>query len=161
MYLRFTASRVQSPTASFTLEVFRLLVVEENFEVVKVALAIVTPRARENFLNGGRASFLLRHVGCSLSRGDRRGRMVLCAQSTREISRNGRAQVDKKSSPGGRTSTTGVKGVECGHVDLFRSSRRLDFIIVCTGISSVSSRRPSILPSTGSKCFCSRTIVAP
>ena len=38
-----TACRIQPPRASLTLEVLGLLVIDQNLEVVKVALAIIAP----------------------------------------------------------------------------------------------------------------------
>lgn len=38
-----TSSGVQPTTTSFALEVFGLLMVDEDFEVVKIALAVVAP----------------------------------------------------------------------------------------------------------------------
>ena len=39
-----TACRIQPPRASLTLEVLGLLVIDQNFEIVKVALAVIAPR---------------------------------------------------------------------------------------------------------------------
>ena len=39
-----TACCIQPPRASFTLEVLCLLVIDQNLEVVKVALAVIAPR---------------------------------------------------------------------------------------------------------------------
>ena len=38
-----TACRVQSPCTSLTLEVFGLLMIDEDFEVVEVPLAVIAP----------------------------------------------------------------------------------------------------------------------
>ena len=46
-----TACRVQPPRASLTLEVLGLLVIDENLEVVKVALAIIAPRSGKSLFN--------------------------------------------------------------------------------------------------------------
>lgn len=58
---RQPACRVQAPAASFALEVFCFLVVDQNLEIIEIALAIITPRSGELLLNVGMASLFLTH----------------------------------------------------------------------------------------------------
>jgi len=51
----------QSAAASFALEVLGLLMVDENLEVVEVALAVVTPRPSKDLLDVRVIALLLRH----------------------------------------------------------------------------------------------------
>ena len=46
-----TACRVQSSCTSLALEMFRLLMVDEDFEVVKIPLAVITPGPGQDLLN--------------------------------------------------------------------------------------------------------------
>jgi hypothetical protein len=62
-----TSRGVKSPTTSFTFEVLRLLMVDEYFLVIEIALAVVAPRPAENLLNIRVAALLLAHLlteGC-------------------------------------------------------------------------------------------------
>jgi hypothetical protein len=57
-----TSRGVESATASLTLEMLCLLVIDKNLEVVEVALAVVAPRTREDFVEVGVVALLLRHL---------------------------------------------------------------------------------------------------
>ena len=46
-----TACRVQSPCASLTLEVLRLLMIDEDFEVIEIPLAVVAPGPSKGLFN--------------------------------------------------------------------------------------------------------------
>jgi hypothetical protein len=48
-----TTSRVQATVTALALEVLSLLVIDEDLEVVEVALAVVTPWPGEKLLDGG------------------------------------------------------------------------------------------------------------
>ena len=57
-----TTSRIQTSATAIAFEMLRLLMRDEDFEIVKVALAVVTPWPTEDFLNVG-VSSLLPHLG--------------------------------------------------------------------------------------------------
>lgn len=48
---RQTACRVQSPCASLALEVFGLLVIDEDFKIVEVPLAVIAPGPRKGLFD--------------------------------------------------------------------------------------------------------------
>ena len=56
-----TAGCIESAAASLALEVFCFLVIDQDLEIVKVALAVVAPRPRENLRQVGVITLLLRH----------------------------------------------------------------------------------------------------
>lgn len=60
--LLLTSRRIQSAAASVTLEVFGLLMGDENLQIIKVTLAVVTPRSSEDLLDVGILSLALAHV---------------------------------------------------------------------------------------------------
>jgi hypothetical protein len=59
-----TTSGVEAAIAVVTLEVLCFLVRDEDFLVVKVALAVVAPRARDEVLDIGTVALFLVHHGC-------------------------------------------------------------------------------------------------
>ena len=61
---KLTAGGVEAPRASVTLEVFCLLVVDQDLEVIKVALAVVAPGPREEVIDLGVLALLLFGHGC-------------------------------------------------------------------------------------------------
>lgn len=58
-----TTCSIQPPATSVAFEVLCLLVIDENLQIIKVALTIVAPRTRENLLNVGVVPLFLAHVG--------------------------------------------------------------------------------------------------
>jgi hypothetical protein len=54
---------IQSSATFFTLEVFGFLMIDENLEVVEIALAVVAPWSRKDFFDVGMMTLLLGHVG--------------------------------------------------------------------------------------------------
>lgn len=63
MHREPTSSRVKAATAAITLEVLRLLVGDENLEVVKVALAVEAPRTVDLLLKRRVSLSFLSHIG--------------------------------------------------------------------------------------------------
>ena len=61
---RPTSSCVQSPPTSIALEMFGFLVRDQNLQIIEVALAIVTPRAAENFFEIRMTALFLTHGEC-------------------------------------------------------------------------------------------------
>lgn len=66
-----TSSSAQSTTASFTFEMLSFLMIDENFEIIEIALTVVTPRTRKDLIQVRVIALLLRHLaqrclpGCS------------------------------------------------------------------------------------------------
>jgi len=56
-----TTGGIQPPTTSFAFEVFRFLMIDEDFEIVEVSFAVITPRPRQNLLDVGMMALLLGH----------------------------------------------------------------------------------------------------
>lgn len=54
-----TPSCIEPPSTSFALVMLRFLMVDKNLEVVKVALAVVAPRAFQNFIYARRLALIL------------------------------------------------------------------------------------------------------
>lgn len=63
-----TASCIESATASLAFEVFCFLVIDQDLEIVEVALAVVAPGPRENLSQVGMITLLLRHSAKALDR---------------------------------------------------------------------------------------------
>jgi len=61
-----TSCRVQSATASVTLEVFGFLMRDENLQIIEVTLAVVAPRPSEDLLDIGVLSLALAHAAGQL-----------------------------------------------------------------------------------------------
>lgn len=57
-----TSSRIESSTTSFAFEVLRLLMRDENLEIVKVSLTVITPRSREDLFRVRVGALLLAHL---------------------------------------------------------------------------------------------------
>ena len=62
-----TACRVQSSCTSLALEVFCLLMVDEDFEVVEIPLAVITPGPSQDLLDVGVLALCFTH-GSSIDR---------------------------------------------------------------------------------------------
>lgn len=58
-----TSSCVESPSTALALEVLVSLMVDEDLEIVKVALTIVAPRPLKQLLQAGMPLLVLRHDG--------------------------------------------------------------------------------------------------
>ena len=56
-----TSSGIQSSTTPLAFEVLRLLMVNQDLQVVKVSLAIVAPGSGQNLLNVGMFALVLDH----------------------------------------------------------------------------------------------------
>lgn len=68
---------VESAPASFAFEMFCLLVIDEDLEVVEVALTVVTPRPRQDLFDVRVVSLFLGHLGRRIE-----GRaLVVCAST--------------------------------------------------------------------------------
>jgi hypothetical protein len=65
-----TSCCVQPPATAVALEVLGLLMRDEELQILKVSLAVVAPRARQELLHVGLLSLLLPH--CYVSRVDGR-----------------------------------------------------------------------------------------
>jgi len=65
-----TSGCVQSSAAPIALEVFGLLMRNQNLQVVKVSLAVVAPRSREDFVDLRKLSLLFAHVVACGKRGE-------------------------------------------------------------------------------------------
>lgn len=59
--VQLTTSGIEASTASLALEVFSLLVADENFDVVEIALTVVAPRTLNKIVQIGPALLLARH----------------------------------------------------------------------------------------------------
>jgi hypothetical protein len=77
-----TPCSVQSAPASFTFEVLCFLVVDQDLEIVKVALTVVAPRACEDLFEIGVVALLLRHLEV---RSRVRNRLVWEARDGRKV----------------------------------------------------------------------------
>ena len=58
-----TSCRVQSPTTSFAFEVLGLLMVDQDLQVIKISLAVITPWSLKNLADVRMTAFLFRHDG--------------------------------------------------------------------------------------------------
>ena len=85
--LSLTPCGVQAAATSFTLEVLSLLMVDEDFEIVKITFAVVAPWSRKLFLNVRMTSLLLRHLPRI-----QMGTSVNLTGATREMYRNGETE---------------------------------------------------------------------
>lgn len=56
-----TASRIESPPTSLALEMLRFLVIDQDLQIIEVALTIVTPGSRNDLLNVWMLSLWLAH----------------------------------------------------------------------------------------------------
>lgn len=74
-----TSCGVEAATAALAFEVLGLLVVDQDLEVVEVALAVVAPRTSKDLLDVGVISLLLAHVD-----GARDGRTIAGELGRRE-----------------------------------------------------------------------------
>lgn len=57
-----TSSRVQPPPASLTLEVLCFLMIDQDFQIIKISLTVVTPWPGQGFFNVGVTPLLLSHA---------------------------------------------------------------------------------------------------
>ena len=58
---QLTAGRVESPPTSLALEMLRFLMIDQDLQIIEVALAIVTPGPCNDFLNVWMLSLWLAH----------------------------------------------------------------------------------------------------
>jgi hypothetical protein len=56
-----TTCRIEPSTTSFAFEVLRLLMIDEDLEVIEVAFAVVAPGSRKDFFDIGVVALFLRH----------------------------------------------------------------------------------------------------
>ena len=68
---QLTASRVESPPTSLALEMFRFLVIDQDLQIIEIALAIVAPGSSNDLLNVWMLSLWLAH---GITRGDKQCR---------------------------------------------------------------------------------------
>ena len=61
--MTLTSGGVQAAVTLVALVMLRLLMGDENLQVIEVALAVVTPRPSQNLFDIWMVSFLLRHGG--------------------------------------------------------------------------------------------------
>jgi hypothetical protein len=67
-----TSSSIKSPAASFAFEVLGLLMVDEDFLVIKVAFTVITPWPVENLFHVWMAALLLPHLLVTVRCGNER-----------------------------------------------------------------------------------------
>lgn len=58
---RLTSCSAQSATASFALEVFGFLMIDENLQVIEIALTVVAPWSGEDLIQVGMVALLFGH----------------------------------------------------------------------------------------------------
>jgi hypothetical protein len=56
-----TSCSTESASASLAFEVLRFLVIDENLEIIEVALTVVAPRTRQDLIEIGMITLLFRH----------------------------------------------------------------------------------------------------
>ena len=61
--LQLTSSCIQSTTTFIALEMLSFLMIDQDLQIIKIALTIVAPWPRQNFFDIWMSSLLFRHDG--------------------------------------------------------------------------------------------------